>query len=92
MSDKQAGFSALPILIILVLGIAVIWETNEYAKEYSKNVSEVRFDLEKSTCKTGIPSDCDDTDEGASRGPTIVCLTGDSTDCNDSNDEFVFEE
>lgn len=92
MNDDQKGFSALPILIMLVLSIAILWEANEFAKLYSVSNLFPEVKPPVKNCRTGIPSDCDDSDEGASRNQQIICLSGDATDCNDSNDEFILTE
>lgn len=77
----QKGIAALALLVILTLGIFIIWEINENIQIYSG----ARGTSSSSSCPEGTPG-CEASPSGEIGR---VCKTGDTIDCNDSNDVFI---
>lgn len=68
----QKGLSSLVLMFMLVLGVLIIWEINEYLRLFINPV----------TTQNSSP---------APDGPTErFCATGEDGNCNDSNDQFLF--
>lgn len=70
---NQLGLSSLVLLFILVLGIFILWETNEYIQNYT-NPPAVTSDPNAGTGGTA---------------PEPLCLSGEPGNCNDSDDVFI---
>lgn len=72
---NQKGLSSLLLLIMVVIGVFIIWETTQFVDHYN--------------------SQGQDQAKGLGQGeenPEPVCLTGETSDCNDSNDVFLLPE
>lgn len=61
------GLSSLALLFIIVLGIFILWETNEYINRYVASNSESApglVDEEPApVCKTGEQDNCNDSND-----------------------------
>lgn len=73
---NQKGISSLLLLIMVVLGVFIIWETTQFVDHYSEQA-------QKQTAGQG-------GEDGENQ--QTVCLTGETSDCNDSNDVFLLPE
>lgn len=72
--NDQKGLSSLVLLFILVLGIALLWEVNQYMNFYS----------------AGGPGDPKNAQVNKGGGTEkTICLTGEEGNCNDTNDQFL---
>jgi hypothetical protein len=69
---NQRGLSSLTLLFILVLGIFILWEANEFITNYN------------SPPASSAPGETGET--------TTFCPTGETGNCNDSNDLFILTE
>jgi len=73
LHPNQKGLSSLVLLFVIVLGVFILWETNEYIGVY-----------------TTAP---DASPVAVNNGPTTTyCKSGETDNCNDSNDQFLFTE
>lgn len=72
---NQKGISSLFLLIMVVLGVFIIWETTQFVEHFTEQA-------QKQTPEQGQEEE----------NPQPVCLTGETSDCNDSNDVFLLPE
>lgn len=70
---NQNGLSSLLLLIMIVLGVLIIWETNEFINYYPNLAKEAQQAQLKEEQEP-------------------ICLTGETDNCNDSNDVFILNE
>jgi hypothetical protein len=69
---SQKGISSLILLIVLVFGVFIIWETNEYIQ-----------------IQVAGPTPGKTTPRNEASGSATLCVTGETDNCNDSNDVFL---
>lgn len=65
---SQYGISSLVLLVLIVLGVFILWETNEYINRYVDSSSRIVPGLsgEKGPgtfCKTGEADNCNDSND-----------------------------
>lgn len=64
---NQYGISSLLLLIMIVLGVLIIWETNEFINYYpnlaKKALQAQLLEKQEPICLTGEPDDCNDSND-----------------------------
>lgn len=64
---NQKGLSSLLLLVMIVLGVLIIWETNEFINYYpnlAKEALQAQLKQEqKPICLTGEENNCNDSND-----------------------------
>lgn len=71
---NQKGISSLLLLFMVVLGVFILWEANEFISGY------------------GASREAPGPSQPETEEQEPICLTGETDNCNDSNDVFLLPE